>query len=73
MCGIIGYVGSSEVVPVLLDGLRSLGFETFLPDDLQAPAYRAFMTLLEAVSKDATDDLDWLLANRLLREQMDSW
>jgi len=29
MCGIIGYVGSSEVVPVLLDGLRRLEYRGY--------------------------------------------
>ncbi len=29
MCGIIGYVGSEEVVPVLLDGLRRLEYRGY--------------------------------------------
>ena len=29
MCGIIGYVGSNEVVPVLLDGLRRLEYRGY--------------------------------------------
>ncbi len=29
MCGIIGYVGSDEVVPVILDGLRRLEYRGY--------------------------------------------
>jgi glucosamine--fructose-6-phosphate aminotransferase (isomerizing) len=29
MCGIIGYVGTDEVVPVLLDGLRRLEYRGY--------------------------------------------
>lgn len=29
MCGIIGYVGSAEVVPVILDGLRRLEYRGY--------------------------------------------
>ncbi|MBD3854907.1 MAG: glutamine--fructose-6-phosphate aminotransferase, partial [Acidobacteria bacterium] len=29
MCGIIGYVGADEVVPVLLDGLRRLEYRGY--------------------------------------------
>ncbi|MEE4273217.1 MAG: glutamine--fructose-6-phosphate transaminase (isomerizing) [Thermoanaerobaculales bacterium] len=43
MCGIIGYVGSNEVVPVILDGLRRLeyrgydsaGMAVLAPDEIQ--------------------------------------
>src|SRR5213079_961233 len=29
MCGIIGYIGPKEVVPVIIDGLRRLGYRGY--------------------------------------------
>jgi glucosamine--fructose-6-phosphate aminotransferase (isomerizing) len=29
MCGIIGYVGSKEVVPIILDGLKKLEYRGY--------------------------------------------
>ena len=44
MCGIIGYIGSKEVVPVLIEGLRRL-------------EYRGYDSAGVAVVHDGTIDL----------------
>jgi glucosamine--fructose-6-phosphate aminotransferase (isomerizing) len=44
MCGIIGYIGPKEVVPVLIDGLRKL-------------EYRGYDSAGVAVVRDGTVDL----------------
>ena len=57
MCGIIGYVGSDEVVPVLLDGLRRLEYRGYdsagiaVAEDgrlTTLPAYPGVLELIEA-------------------------
>ncbi len=60
MCGIIGYVGQQEVVPVVLDGLRRLeyrgydsaGIAVVGPDGIEVRRSAGKLANLEAVLRD---------------------
>ena len=61
MCGIIGYIGSSEATPILIDGLRRLeyrgydsaGIATFVNSEIELRKCTSRISCLtQLVSKD---------------------
>lgn len=35
MCGIVGYIGTEQAAPIILDGLSKLEYRGYVPQELQ--------------------------------------
>lgn len=71
MCGIIGYVGRQQALPILIDGLKrmeyrgydSSGFAILSPTGIQAEKFAGKIARLEEHIKDRSYPGDWGIAH----------
>ncbi len=71
MCGIIGYVGRQQALPILIDGLKrmeyrgydSSGFAILSPEGILAEKYAGKIARLEEHIKDRVYPGDWGIAH----------
>lgn len=71
MCGIIGYVGKQQALPILIDGLKrmeyrgydSAGFAIMSPRGIQAEKFAGKIARLEEEIKDRSYPGDWGIAH----------